>query len=176
LKHTMQKIKVYKCEGSDHFFTEHVVTSVDKNNHWLDKYYPGKTELGFADIDHLVCSVDIEVGDTALVCHAGSSVWFVAVVPPLEWWTPAAKAAAIAEAASFNGEWTPPTEAMLEESEKSLAAAIAEAKAAVDPVADAVENETCRSCGCAIPPDDGYCDDCQEIRDEIAFEEGLLDD
>src|ERR1700675_4271165 len=91
----MQKIKMYKCEGSDHYFTEHVVTSIDRHN----PYYPGKTELGFKDTDHLVCSVDIEVGDTALVCRAGSEVWFVAVIPELVWETPAAKAAAV-EAAS----------------------------------------------------------------------------
>jgi hypothetical protein len=82
----MQKIKMYKCEGSDHYFTEHVVTSIDRHN----PYYPGKTELGFKDT---------EVGDTALVCRAGSEVWFVAVIPELVWETPAAKAAAV-EAAS----------------------------------------------------------------------------
>jgi hypothetical protein len=97
----MQKIKAYKCEDTDHYFTEHVVTSINRHN----PYYPGKTELGFEDTDHLVCSVDIEVGDTALVCHAGSEVWFVAVIPEFVWHTPAAAAAAT-KAASPNSEST----------------------------------------------------------------------
>jgi hypothetical protein len=87
---TSPSIRKYTCAWADpeltrggtycepHYYEEHVVTDINLHN----PYYPGKVELGFDTIDHLVCkrSVDVEVGDTILCCHAGSSVWFVAVV------------------------------------------------------------------------------------------------